>query len=493
MNYNSLCYRCFCEKPIPDRPCSACGYMYDPNQVKRNCLMPGTLLHNRYLVGVALGVGGFGITYKCLDTSLGGICAIKEYFPGTYATRLPQSRTVNVDPENVQRYGHVMNRFVEEAQMLKTLDHPNIIRTFDSFSENNTAYYVMEYCDGVDLRTYTKGCTKKLDSHLGIHFLKQVMDGLEYVHSKNIMHRDIAPDNIYVTKSNHVKILDFGAARREMDQNKRQLSTIVKMGYAPIEQYGNRGKQGPYTDIYALGATFYHLFTGVYPPESTTRAASDRDELVPISKLRPDLQDNLKYCIEKCLAIKSSERLQSIADMRYVLGISGGQQQWGNSGLRSGQSGQSGLRAGQSGQKGGQYGVGGSSSSGGNQTVVASISKRCLAYLIDSVIIGLFLLSFMMAAYVSGSQDGIVACVLMQPIFMFVYGTCMEMLSGATLGKLVMNIYVRGMGSGKAETSQILLRNLVKLLGVFCLIPAAEGMMLQEKITSSVVCNKFVR
>ena len=253
MNYINLCYNCFCEKPIPDRPCVYCGFNNEPSRVRRNCLTPGTVLNNRYVVGVALGVGGFGITYKCYDNNVGGICAIKEYFPSSYAERQQGQTAVYVSDENKERYNHVLKRFVEESKMLKTLHHPNIIRTFDSFMQNNTAYYVMEYCNGVDLRTYTSNFKKKLDGNIGFLLLRQVMDGLEYIHGKNILHRDIAPDNIFVTQNNSVKILDFGAARREMDQDKRQLSTIVKMGYAPIEQYSGKSKQGSYTDIYALG------------------------------------------------------------------------------------------------------------------------------------------------------------------------------------------------------------------------------------------------
>ncbi|MBQ4159470.1 MAG: serine/threonine protein kinase, partial [Clostridia bacterium] len=313
MNYNNLCYRCFFEKPIADRPCPKCGYKHTPAAVSPNCLLPGTLLHGRYIVGVALGVGGFGITYKCLDTKIGGVCAIKEYFPANFAVRSTATKFVSVSEQNLERYNRVMKRFVEESRLLRKLQHPNVISTYDSFFENNTAYYVMEYCDGIDLRRYTSNFSKKLDYAEGMNLLFQIMNGLEYVHAKGILHRDIAPDNIYVTKGNSIKILDFGSARSEMDQYNRELSVIIKVGYAPIEQYGGRGKQGPYTDIYALGATFYHLFTSRMPVESTQRVAEDT--LTPFSRLRPDLPDNLKYCIEKAMELTTAKRIANIAEM----------------------------------------------------------------------------------------------------------------------------------------------------------------------------------
>ena len=479
MNYNSLCYNCFCEKPVPDRPCTCCGFNYNPNNVKKNCLRPGNMLGGRYLVGIALGVGGFGITYKCFDTKMGGICAVKEYFPASYAQRDSQTRTVYVDSENKERYLHVLGRFTEEAKLLKTLNHPNIIKTFDDFLENNTAYYVMEYCNGVDLRSYTQNFTKKLDYENGFTLFSQVTDGLEYIHAKNIMHRDIAPDNIYVTQNNHVKILDFGAARREMDQEKRQLSTIVKMGYAPIEQYGVKSKQGPFTDIYALGATFYHLFTGVTPMESTQRVAGT-DTLVPLSRLRPDLPPMFSYCIEKSLAVLSRDRIQSVADMRTVLGMSAHQErvQTGTS-----QSGISQLNAYQS--RNPYYNAPTQSSS-----IIAPIFDRCLAYIVDFALVGIVFLLLFVSSLLNDFVAGMVASIVMMPFALFLYGMLMEICAGATVGKKIVGLYVRGCGSENAQTSQIVLRNLIKLLGVICLIPAGEKMMLQEKLTDSCVCKK---
>ncbi|MCD8159203.1 MAG: serine/threonine protein kinase [Clostridiales bacterium] len=311
MNYNSLCFKCFSEKPSANVPCPKYGHMNQTPQISRSCLRAGTLLNHRYIVGVALGIGGFGITYRCFDMKIGGICAVKEFFPGHMGVRNVSandynSKVVTISQQDSEKYHYIMNRFVQEAELLRTLDHKNIIKVYDCFSENNTAYYVMEYCSGIDLRKYTNDFKNRLNYDNGMNIMFQVMNGLEYIHSKDILHRDIAPDNIYVTKSGHVKILDFGAARQEGDQLRKNLSIIVKAGYAPIEQYGKQ-KQGSYTDIYALGASFYHLFTGRIPEESTKRVMED--PLIPFSQLRPDLPDKLKYCIERCMAVRISDRL----------------------------------------------------------------------------------------------------------------------------------------------------------------------------------------
>ena len=155
VNYNNLCYKCFHEKPIRDGACRQCGYQLDLSRLPQNCLVPGTILHGRYLVGIALGAGGFGITYKCWDMKMSGVCAIKEYFPSKFAHRSLGELIVSVRPENQDKYSRIMKRFLEEAELLKKLKHENVIETYESFTENNTAYYVMEFIEGRDLRRYT--------------------------------------------------------------------------------------------------------------------------------------------------------------------------------------------------------------------------------------------------------------------------------------------------------------------------------------------------
>ncbi len=456
-----------------EKPCPKCGYQHTPNTVPPNCLRPGTLLQNRYIVGVSLGVGGFGITYKCLDTEIGGICAIKEYFPSNFAVRTTSTKFVAVAEQNLGRYNKIMQRFVEEAKLVKSLHHRNIITIYDSFFENNTAYYVMEYCDGVDLRRYTNNFTRKLEYDEGINLLCQIMNGLEYIHANGILHRDIAPDNIYVTKNNFVKILDFGSARREMEQFNRELSVIVKVGYAPIEQYGGRGQQGPYTDIYALGATFYHLFTSKMPIESTQRVAEDT--LEEFSRLRPDLPDNLKYCIEKSMEITTSKRISNIAEMKNILGLT-------NKSVRISQEPpqsppQNPPNAPQNPRKSESVG-----------SYRASISMRMGAYAIDLLLWGAIYLTVLLRVFgVSSVSAGLSA---LFPIIFTLINTVSELMTSKTVGKGIMQLYIRGKTSEEVMPSQILLRNTIKLLGIFVVVFAQNDELLEDRATDSIVCMK---
>ena len=477
MNYNNLCYRCFSEKPIADKPCPKCGYKHTPNTVSSNCLLPGTLLKNRYIVGVALGVGGFGITYKCLDTKIGGICAIKEYFPANFALRTNATKFVSVAEQNLERYNKIMKRFVEEAELVKSLKHRNVITIYDSFFENNTAYYVMEYCDGIDLRRYTNNFSRRLEYDEGMNLLYQIMNGLEYIHSKGILHRDIAPDNIYVTKNNSVKILDFGSARSEMDQFNRELSVIVKVGYAPIEQYGGRGKQGPYTDIYALGATFYHLFTSRIPIESTQRVAEDN--LEEFSRLRPDLPDNLKYCIEKSMELTTAKRISNIAEMKSILGLS-------NASVRMSKE-QPPVKPPPIKPPQPNPQPSGRISSNPNSNV-ASIASRMGAYAIDLMLWGVIYFAVLFGAL--GVNDTSIGLSVLFPIIFTLINTISELMSSTTIGKAMLKLHIRGKRSVEVMPSQVLIRNIIKLLGIFVVVFAQNDELLEDRATDSIVCMK---
>ena len=481
MNYNNVCYRCFFEKSSNEIPCPRCGYKHSFNAVEPNCLMPGTLLKKRYIVGLPLGVGGFGITYKCLDTQIGGICAIKEYFPSSFAVRVVASNMVTVHDKNQEKYKRLLKRFVDEAELVKKLRHRNIIAIYDSFFENNTAYYAMEYCDGIDLRKYTNNFTKKISYEEGMNLLYQTMNGLEYIHSQGIMHRDIAPDNIYITNNNTIKILDFGAARSEMDQLNRELSVIVKVGYAPLEQYGGRGKQGPYTDIYALGATFYHLFTSRIPLESTQRVAEDT--LVPFSVLRPDLPDNLKFAIEKSMELMISKRIPNIPEMKRILGLDNVSVTQPNRKKRppinnvravAKQQPNSAMASNKSVNKVQNY----------DAVFKADFTKRMFAYLLDCIvwgICGIIISALFGMAYQFG---------LLFPVILTICNIISEIATSKTPGKAMLGLYVRDRVHGKASVGQIIGRNLIKLLGIFVVVFSKEDNLLEDMASDSIVCEE---
>lgn len=489
MDYNNLCFRCFSEISEHDKNCPNCGYNRATPPSSLNCIKPGTLLHNRYVIGVALGVGGFGITYKCYDTQIGGICAIKEYFPSIYAQRSGDGQSVNINQSEGAKFHKIMVRFVEEAELLKTIDHRNIIKVYDNFFDNNTAYYVMEYCDGEDLRRFTNNFKRKLEYNEGINILYQVMSGLEYVHNMGILHRDIAPDNIFIAKNQSVKILDFGSARREMSQLNSALSVIVKMGYAPVEQYGGTKKQGPYTDIYALGATFYNLFTSIIPLESTQRVVED--SLVPISELRPDLPYNMKYCIEKAMAIKIEDRIGSIAEMRSILesknlentSQSKGMENFTSPNPSQQQSYQSQQQSYQSQQQSYQP------PPKPIQSNLAPIKLRVMAYIID---FGLYALIYAFILIMTGiaSIFSPIMWLIFMPVFMLI-NMFWEIIASATIGKASMSLRVRSKNNEKANVDQIMFRNIIKVLGVFVVIFSKNGELLDDILTDSrVYCIK---
>ena len=273
MNPERVCFGCFQEKE-PGSVCPHCGFREDEEQPYL-ALPLGTLLNGRYMLGKVLGVGGFGITYLGYDLTLEIRVAIKEYMPSSIATR-------NADRYNVTRTGRVeedyqygMERFLDEAKILAKLQNtPHVVSVQNYFKENNTAYFVMEYIDGMSLKAYLADQGGKIPYTQALTILQPIMEALTQVHALNLLHRDISPDNIYITSRGESRLLDFGAARFALGDGK-SVSVILKHGYAPEEQYSSHGNQGPWTDVYAMGATLYRCITGQLPPDSVTRIHGD--------------------------------------------------------------------------------------------------------------------------------------------------------------------------------------------------------------------------
>ena len=235
-----------------------------------NALPLGHILQNEYKIEQVLGAGGFGITYLARDTNLNYLVVIKEFLPQDMATR-DQSR-INVTPftKDTQSYSHLLKRFSEEAQLLAKMRHPNIVKVTRFFKANNTAYFVMEYAEGETLKDYLKrNNTLKEEEILSI--MMPILEGAKYVHTQGFLHRDIAPDNIYLTKNGMPILIDFGAARDAIAEESKNISSIVKEGYSSPEQYTINNKQNASSDIYALGAVFYRLITGKVPVGATYR------------------------------------------------------------------------------------------------------------------------------------------------------------------------------------------------------------------------------
>ncbi|MBO1435959.1 protein kinase [Meiothermus sp. CFH 77666] len=307
--------RCpYCASPIPPgaTTCPACGMGIDVHASHH--LPVGTRLKGgRYTLGKVLGQGGFGITYLGADTQENRPVAIKELFPEG-SSRRANSRNV-VPPTSLLGAGfaETMEKFEDEARVMAKFNHPGIVRVFDIFEENGTAYLVMEFLKGQTLgkRIEKQG---KLPAREVQDIALKLLDALEVVHNAGMLHRDIKPDNVFLHQDGRVVLIDFGSARQFAQGKTLQHTRLVTPGYAPLEQYGTAGKFGPYTDLYALGATLYHALMGVVPPAATDRVQSNQPLRLP-----PETPDGLEQAVNRALEIRVERRPQSVAEFRAIL------------------------------------------------------------------------------------------------------------------------------------------------------------------------------
>lgn len=314
------CLNCFKEMKENDTICSNCHTDNTEMKNKPNCLQPGFLLNNgRYIIGKALNAGGFGIVYRAYDIKLEIIVAIKEFFPASLATRMVGKKDIILVENNRGiSYKQSKESFLSEARIMeKFKNNPNVVSGRDWFEENNTAYIVMEFIEGVNVRDFMQQNDNKLDLESTQWIARQVINALKDIHAKGYVFRDLTPDNIMITTEyndqghNIVKLIDFGAAvnmNSTVDTSDDDI--ILKPGYAPIEQYVSGGILGAYTDIYALGATIYRMLSGLVPYEVTDRNKEDiLEKLVDIDDTIPEYIDRT---IMKAMAIDKKIRFQTV-------------------------------------------------------------------------------------------------------------------------------------------------------------------------------------
>jgi serine/threonine protein kinase len=312
-----ICYHCFQEKPN-NEICPFCGYDPAASEGKYpDALRPGSILNGKYIVGHVLGQGGFGITYIAKDYLSGERVAIKEYLPSEFARRNGSSvQAFSGDQETNFAYGK--EQFLAEAKTLAAFNgDEHIVRIFSFFEENNTAYFAMEYVDGFALDKIMAQQGGRLSIAEANRYLLPLMESLNKVHAKGIVHRDIAPDNIIVTKDGSAKLIDFGAARFSTGEKSKSLDVILKHGFAPMEQYMRRGRQGPYTDVYALAVTYYYAITGKIPPDAVERV--EQDSLILPSAMGVAIRKSTEKVLQKALAVSSSERFQTMAHFHTAM------------------------------------------------------------------------------------------------------------------------------------------------------------------------------
>jgi len=294
--------------------------MSAPPVTASSAMPPGTRLGEFEITGV-VGEGGFGIVYSARDSSLDRIVAIKEYLPSAFAGRTV-SGTVQVrSEEHSKTFNAGLSSFINEARMLAKFSHPGLVEVFRFWEANGTAYMAMRYYRGVTLREMLRTNPQIATEQWLCETLDPILLALQELHNERCYHRDIAPDNILVLPNGRSVLMDFGAARRIIGGMTRALTTVLKPGYAPIEQYSDDGsmQQGAWTDIYAVGGLLYHAMTGKVPVQAISRMMNDPLKPVAIAA-RGEYSANLCNVVMKCLAVMPENRYQTIDELREALG-----------------------------------------------------------------------------------------------------------------------------------------------------------------------------
>ena len=305
-----ICENCFAE--TTEAICPVCGYDSGSSAGDPTLLAPGSVLLGKYVIGTVIGKGGFGVTYLAFDTASEKRVAIKEYFPYVAARRSSDSPTVTAASEDSRETFELgAEKFYEEAKLISRFNgNPNIVEVYEYFYENDTVYLVMEYLCGQTLKEYIRD-KGVLTASQALHIAKGIGNALAVAHKASVLHRDITPDNIILCSDGKVKLIDFGAARQVIAEYSQNFSVILKPGFAPLEQYHKKGNQGPWTDIYALGATLYFGLTGDIPEDPMARFEDDdtfRENLF-------DIDSELWRVIQKATSLKKDDRYKDVEEL----------------------------------------------------------------------------------------------------------------------------------------------------------------------------------
>jgi serine/threonine protein kinase len=312
-----LCPICNAPNPAAAPSCGTCGVPLDgdPSSPFSGALAPGTKLQGGiYSVGKVLGQGGFGITYLGGDIRARRPVAIKEFFP--YGSSRRGNSVHPFGGLNAADYASSRTKFLDEARILARFDHEGIVDVYGTFEENNTAYMVMELLRG---RTLGQLIEERgpLPEREALQYITRVGEALEVVHGASLLHRDLKPDNIMLNDDGSVVLIDFGTARTFAAGKTGRMTTMVTPGYAPLEQYGQSVRFGPFTDVYALGATLYHALTGQMPPPATDRASGV--DLVPPRMLNPAVSRGVSDAVMWAMKMRVAERPQTMRELLDAL------------------------------------------------------------------------------------------------------------------------------------------------------------------------------
>ncbi len=293
-------------------PASASGTDHD-------ALPPGTRFGEFEILRV-LGVGGFGIVYLANDHSLEREVALKEYMPASLAARGAGPQITVRSSSFAETYAIGLRSFVNEARLLARFDHPSLVKVYRFWEDNATAYMVMPFLQGVTLRDTRRRMAHPPDEAWIRSVISPILSALELLHREGVYHRDIAPDNILLPPDGPPVLLDFGAARRVISDRTQSLTAILKPSYAPIEQYAEMTqlRQGPWTDLYALGAVIHYLLFGAPPAPATARAVQDDAEAIE-NRIVPGVSPRFLEAVSWMLSVRPNQRPQSGEQLRAVL------------------------------------------------------------------------------------------------------------------------------------------------------------------------------
>ena len=301
------------DPPTPAKPSiAAAGTDHD-------ALPPGTRFGEFEIIRV-LGVGGFGIVYLAKDHSLEREVALKEYMPASLAARGVGPQITVRSSSFAETYAIGLRSFVNEARLLARFDHPSLVKVYRFWEDNATAYMVMPFLHGTTLRDIRRSMAHPPTEAWVRSVITPILSALELLHREGVYHRDIAPDNILLPRQGPPVLLDFGAARRVISDRTQSLTAILKPSYAPIEQYAEMAqlRQGPWTDLYALGAVVHYLLFGVPPAPATARAVQDDGDAIE-TRIVPGVSPRFLEAMSWMLAIRPNQRPQSGEQLRAVL------------------------------------------------------------------------------------------------------------------------------------------------------------------------------
>lgn len=306
-----ICKNCFSVKTAD--PCPRCGFTKTSVNRDPTILPRGTALSDRYRIGGCIGRGGFGITYLAYDIKNGKTVAIKEYFPPMLVHR-ERLYVIPNSEKNAEQFNLGAERFFTEADMVSRFNgNPNIVSIYECFYENNTAYFAMEYLDGITVENYVKRYGA-LTQHEVLYIAERLAMALVVLHSGQVLHRDISPDNVMLCADGRVKLIDFGSARQFTAGNSLGFTVLTKVGFTSLEQYTNKdaGKQ---TDIYSLGTLLYYTLTGRIPDAPYLRI-NDDDKFAE----RPDnVGQALWNIVCRAAAVRSCERFENAEQIKAAL------------------------------------------------------------------------------------------------------------------------------------------------------------------------------